>query len=69
MHACRQGGQSLHAGHASQSGAHGVRALPEPFVVPPIVIYGWMSVTEKFQNATIALFIDSSAFLRPYTSV
>jgi hypothetical protein len=46
-----------------------VRALPEPFVVPPIVIYGWMSVTEKFQNATIALFIDSSAFLRPYTSV
>jgi hypothetical protein len=31
--------------------------------MPPVVIYEWMSVTEKFQNATIAPFIDSSAWL------
>jgi len=45
------------------SGAHGVRALPELFVVPPVVIFEWVTVTDKFHNAMIAPFIDSGAWL------
>ena len=36
-------GSPLHAGRAPLRGAHGVRALPELFVVPPVVIYQWIS--------------------------
>jgi hypothetical protein len=46
-----------------------VRGLPELFVVPPVVIDEWMSVTDKFHNAVIAPFIDSGALRQPYTSV
>jgi len=45
------------------SGAHGVRALPELFVVSPVVIFEWVTVTDKFHNAMIAPFIDSGAWL------
>ena len=40
----------LHAGRAARSGAPGVRALPELFVVPPVVIYEWISADDDAER-------------------
>ena len=48
MRAGRAG--SLHAGRAPLRGAHGLRALPELFVVPPVMIYRWISAGDESER-------------------